>query len=252
MSPSLYQSRKLIARIKSLFRRSEVNAANDGKASVNGTTVAPADQFRFSGCVLDGVRRKLVGPDGKLLDLTTSELRLISAFVQNPHTAINRDDLMQLVYQREWTATDRSIDVLATKVRRKLEKPHRGRFAHSLSARFGLRTGYNFRNRLRQKNTPGPQEPGANFYFPPALKAEERLQHFGDHTRRLELTFRHNKAKTFLTRVCNWLMHQAIIRSLNITTLIAARSIGETTSQNHRHLISTMTMHRNFCAGCDP
>lgn len=116
-----YQPRELLARIKSLFRRLEVNAANDAKTSVDGTSTVPVSQFRFSGCILDGERRKLVGPKGEFLDLTTSELSLLSAFVQNPHAALSRADLMQLVYNREWNATDRSIDVLAAKVRRKLE-----------------------------------------------------------------------------------------------------------------------------------
>lgn len=116
-----YQPRELLARVKSLLRRLEVNAANDAKQSANGTPTVPASQYRFSGCILDGERRKLVGPNGERLELTTSELSLLSAFVQNPHAALSRADLMQLVYHREWNSTDRSIDVLAAKVRRKLE-----------------------------------------------------------------------------------------------------------------------------------
>ncbi len=116
-----YQPRELLARIKSLFRRIAVNAANDAIASATDAPTVPVSQFRFSGCVLDGERRKLVGPNGDLLDLTTSELSLLGAFVQNPHAALSRADLMQLVYHREWNSTDRSIGVLAAKVRRKLE-----------------------------------------------------------------------------------------------------------------------------------
>ncbi|MBT4740667.1 MAG: response regulator transcription factor [Rhodospirillaceae bacterium] len=116
-----YQPRELLARIKSLFRRLEVNAETEAITSANGTSSVPATQYRFSGCVLDGERRKLVGPNGELLNLTTSELSLLGALVQNPHAALSRVDLMQLVYHREWNSTDRSIDVLAAKVRRKLE-----------------------------------------------------------------------------------------------------------------------------------
>ncbi len=116
-----YQPRELLARIKSLSRRLEVNAANDAQSAINSTPTVSVSQFRFSNCVLDGERRKLVGPNEELLDLTTSELSLLSAFVQNPYSALSRIDLMQLVYHREWNPTDRSIDVLAAKVRRKLE-----------------------------------------------------------------------------------------------------------------------------------
>lgn len=116
-----YEPRELLARIKSLSRRLEVNAANDAQNGINGVETISVNQFRFANCLLDGERRKLVGPRGELLDLTTSELSLLNAFVRNPYSALSRVDLMQLVYRREWNPTDRSIDVLAAKVRRKLE-----------------------------------------------------------------------------------------------------------------------------------
>jgi DNA-binding response OmpR family regulator len=117
-----YEPTELLARIRSLLRRLEINAATDqNPAHSQGTHSVPSTRFSFSNCILDGERRKLVGPQGELVDLTTSELLLLSTFVQNPYSALSRSDLMQAIYQREWNPTDRSIDVLVTKVRRKLE-----------------------------------------------------------------------------------------------------------------------------------
>lgn len=117
-----YEPLELLARVKSLLRRMELNAESDAQpASSDRDQGIPTSTFRFAGCVLDGPSRKLIGTSGKTLDLTTSELRLLSMFVQNAYTPISRSDLMQAVYDREWNPTDRSIDVLVTKIRKKLE-----------------------------------------------------------------------------------------------------------------------------------
>ncbi|MEQ8510074.1 MAG: response regulator transcription factor [Rhodospirillaceae bacterium] len=118
-----YQPRELLARIRSLLRRLETNAAMESAAtSTKKSTDIPVDLFKFAGCTLDGERRKLNGPNGELVDLTSGEIKLLSILVQNPYVAISRANLMQDVYDREWNPLDRSIDVLVTKLRRKLEK----------------------------------------------------------------------------------------------------------------------------------
>ncbi|MEQ8735282.1 MAG: response regulator transcription factor [Rhodospirillaceae bacterium] len=118
-----YQPRELLARIRSLLRRLETNAAIESSATHSTKfTDVPVGIFQFAGCALDGERRKLNGPNGELVDLTTGEIKLLSVLVQNPYVAMSRADLMQAIYHREWNPLDRSIDVLVTKVRRKLEK----------------------------------------------------------------------------------------------------------------------------------
>ncbi len=118
-----YQPRELLARIRSLLRRLETNAVIELMAtSITKSTDVPVGLFQFAGCALDGERRKLNGPNGELVDLTTGEINLLSILVQNPYVAMSRADLMEAIYHREWNPLDRSIDVLVTKVRRKLEK----------------------------------------------------------------------------------------------------------------------------------
>lgn len=117
-----YEPLELLARVKSLLRRMELNAESDSDPdSSSRDSGVSTDSYHFAGCVLDGENRKLVGACGTQLDLTTSELRLLSTFVQSPYTPISRGDLMQMVYGREWNPSDRSIDVLVAKLRRKLQ-----------------------------------------------------------------------------------------------------------------------------------
>lgn len=118
-----YEPLELLARVKSLLRRMELNAESDASSdSANSESTVPTQSYRFSNCVLDGANRRLTGGCGTNLELTTSELRLLSTFVQSPYTPISRSDLMQRVYGREWNPTDRSIDVLVAKLRRKLQR----------------------------------------------------------------------------------------------------------------------------------
>lgn len=117
-----YEPLELLARVKSLLRRMELNAESDATPESSPVeSGVPTHSYRFAGCVLDGKNRTLIGTCGTSLELTTSELRLLSTFVQRPYVPISREDLMQLVYGREWNPTDRSIDVLVTKLRRKLQ-----------------------------------------------------------------------------------------------------------------------------------
>ena len=114
-----YESRELLARIRSLLRRLGMKQSRfSGNGAIQSRTIP---NYRFGNCVLNSERRCLVGPDGETLDLTSSELRLMQAFVENPFSALSRSDLMQTVYQRTWNPLDRSIDVLVTKLRRKLD-----------------------------------------------------------------------------------------------------------------------------------
>lgn len=117
-----YEPRELLARIRSLLRRLDGGQLQSGTSDGAGKPGTQNTQkYRLGDCVLNYERRCLVGPDGTSLDLTTSELRLLQAFVENPYSTLSRADLMQTVYRREWNPLDRSIDVLVTKIRRKLD-----------------------------------------------------------------------------------------------------------------------------------
>ncbi len=76
---------------------------------------------RFAGWSLDFNARELTAADGGTVPLTTAEFRLLTAFVTSPQQALDRDHLLGLVAEREWTPYDRSVDVLIGKLRQKIE-----------------------------------------------------------------------------------------------------------------------------------
>jgi len=112
-----FDERQLLARIRSLLRR---------RPAATPDTQAPAGEsgqkIAFEGFVLDLFRHQLVSPSGEQLDLTSHEFRMLEIFVKNPGGVLSRDQIMQRLYERDWSQNDRSVDVLVGKLRKKIEK----------------------------------------------------------------------------------------------------------------------------------
>jgi two-component system OmpR family response regulator len=106
-----FELRELVARIRAVLRRT--TATPEGMSA--------GRRYAFEGWVLDISRRSLTGQDGKDYDLTTSEFNLLEAFVKRPHRALSRDEIMDLLKGQDWSPTDRSIDNLVARVRKKIE-----------------------------------------------------------------------------------------------------------------------------------
>ena len=112
---------------------------NDGKATlaVAGTSRGNAwgapmakDQsgdsgsgeiLRFEGFTLDLDGHALTDAAGQDVPLTPAEFGLLAAFVRGAGRALSRDHLLQAVAGRESEASDRSVDVLVGRLRRKIE-----------------------------------------------------------------------------------------------------------------------------------
>jgi len=117
--PKPFHLRELLARIRSLIRRSEVTAdARSGDDEEEGGTDGT---LRFSGWVLNCQRRELFSPDGEPVDLSAGEFNLLVAFAERPNRILSRDQLLDIVYNREANLFDRSIDVQIGRLRRKIE-----------------------------------------------------------------------------------------------------------------------------------
>ncbi|WP_395676713.1 response regulator [Inquilinus sp.] len=106
-----YEPRELVARIKSVLRRS-------GR---NGATPAAAGRLRFGRCILDLDARRLTTLDGDAIALAASEFALLKVFAQHPNRVLSRDRLLDLTSGREMEPFDRSIDLRITRIRRKIE-----------------------------------------------------------------------------------------------------------------------------------
>lgn len=112
-----FDERQLLARIRSLLRRKMV-----ASSGTNNNQVTGGQKIRFEGWVLDIYRHELVSPCGERLELTSHEFRLLEIFVHNAGGVMSRDQIMQHLYDRNWSQNDRSVDVLVGKLRKKIEE----------------------------------------------------------------------------------------------------------------------------------
>jgi two-component system OmpR family response regulator len=107
--PKPFHPRKLLARIRSILRRvQELGAERDARA------------LRFAGWTLDIGMRHLVAADGVAVPLSTGEFRLLQALAENANRVLSRDRLMDVLSGREAGPFDRSVDVMISRLRRRL------------------------------------------------------------------------------------------------------------------------------------
>lgn len=114
-----FEERELLARIRSVLRRSGDGAADSDSPHTNGGRVA--SRLSFHGCTLDAKTGKLTMPSGKHVELTGNECRLLAYLIRTRGNVQSREDLMADVLMRVWDPMDRSIDVLITRLRHKIE-----------------------------------------------------------------------------------------------------------------------------------
>lgn len=123
--PKPFEPRELVARLRALLRR---RGGASERPEDDTTVSAPAE-----GLQIDRVRRQ-VRVDGRAIDLTALEYELLSALTEQPGRVFDRDLLAEAVHGRNWSAFDRSIDVLVSRLRRKLrDDPKRPRFIRTVA-----------------------------------------------------------------------------------------------------------------------
>jgi two-component system OmpR family response regulator len=102
--------RELLARVKNILRRS-------GEA---GGSAAPARELHFATWVLDLNAHHLVDAAGVVVSLSSGEFRLLKALADNPNRVLSRDQLLEVFSNREAAPFDRTIDVMISRLRRRL------------------------------------------------------------------------------------------------------------------------------------
>lgn len=105
-----FNPRELVARIKAVLRR----------ANPDGAPTAEARSYAFAGFHVDPDLRRIVDPGGVAVDLTGAEFDLLRVFLERPGRLLSRDQLLDLTQGRDRDPMDRSIDVLMSRLRRKL------------------------------------------------------------------------------------------------------------------------------------
>lgn len=111
-----FNSRELLARVKIVVR---------GKRNLPPTP--PETRLcTFGNWSFDLAHRQLVDGKGRKESLTRGEFELLAALARHPGVVLGRERLMQLVSHRAWDPNDRTIDVLISRLREKIEDdPHK-------------------------------------------------------------------------------------------------------------------------------
>ena len=105
--------------IESALRLGEIEIFPPERVATSGAS--RASRWRFEGWTLDVVTRQCVGPEGRPVDLTSSEYDLLTAFLRQPGRTLSRNALLRDLRGRAWTYFDRSIDTLVARLRKKID-----------------------------------------------------------------------------------------------------------------------------------
>ena len=121
-----FEPRELVARIQSILRRSHPG---------NGSST----MIKSKHLILD-LTKQAAKLNKKTLDLTTMEFELLAILMKSPGRVFNRDQLLDKIRGLEWEAFNRSIDVLMSRLRQKLnDDPKKPRFIKTIRG-----SGYSF------------------------------------------------------------------------------------------------------------
>lgn len=105
------EPRELLARLRAILRRLPELATQSAPAA--STVAVGRWQLRRD-------ERRLVSADDERVALSASEYRLLSAFLAAPGAVLSREHLMTHARGRELHSLDRGIDLLVSRLRRKL------------------------------------------------------------------------------------------------------------------------------------
>ena len=108
--PKPFNPRELLARCRSILRRAEDRQVSD----------TPLRSLRFAGWTLDLGARNLIGADGVVIALSAGEFRLLHLLAESPNRVLSRDQLMDVLAGRDAGPFDRTIDVMISRLRRRL------------------------------------------------------------------------------------------------------------------------------------
>lgn len=82
--------------------------------------IQPAGMFNLGSVLFDSESRKLV-INGKTIDLTLTETRVLLIFASSPNEVIERSRLQKEIWEDEGVIVGRSLDMFISKLRKKLE-----------------------------------------------------------------------------------------------------------------------------------
>ena len=106
-----FEPRELAARLQTILRRTRLAAA----------TAPPASgRLCFEGLAIDTSRRQVEGAQG-FIELTGTEYELLLMLAREPGRVFSRDDILNRLRGQEADLYTRAVDILVSRLRRKLE-----------------------------------------------------------------------------------------------------------------------------------
>lgn len=103
--PKPFEPRELVARMQSVLRRRKDEFSTDvlqcGRLAID-------------------VGRRSLRIDGEAVELTTTEFEVLALFVQNRGKVLSRETILDKLRGIEWESYNRSVDVVVSRLRRKL------------------------------------------------------------------------------------------------------------------------------------
>jgi len=110
--PKPFNPRELLARINSVLRRIQPQAADS-------TSKDKSIEIAIGGFCLNTHKQRLT-IEGQEIELSTTEYRMIKSMMTSPNRIFSRDELMTIARDKEFMAFDRSIDVHISNLRHKI------------------------------------------------------------------------------------------------------------------------------------
>lgn len=113
--PKPYARSELVARVRAVLRRT--TGQKQGQEALPGGS----RRLGFAGWVLDLARRELTAPDASAVELSAAEFDMLLALAEHPQRIMPRDRLLEIARDRVGTVSDRTVDVIVSRLRRKIE-----------------------------------------------------------------------------------------------------------------------------------
>ncbi len=108
-----FDPEELVLRVRNLLGRTE--------GVTEEALRLKTEVFKFQDWTLDTGGHNLTGADGGKVALTRAEFNLLAALARAPNRVLSRDYLLDAISQDADAPTDRLIDVLISRVRKKIE-----------------------------------------------------------------------------------------------------------------------------------
>jgi DNA-binding response OmpR family regulator len=107
-----FSIREVLARVKAIFRRVEVDQREAGRS--------PDEPIRVGNLRVEPEKRK-VTRDGETIDLTSKEFDLLLLFVKNPGRAYSRQELLDEVWGYQYSGYSHTVNTHINRLRNKIE-----------------------------------------------------------------------------------------------------------------------------------